>query len=73
MKKLFKSTLMLMAAAMTCLPAWADDTHVTETRSWSFTEGSKHAAEMTDCEYWSASSKGRYALAKALTEKICMR
>lgn len=40
--------------------------HVTTTRDWSFTKGKSHANEVTNCEYWSASSKGRYAIAKAL-------
>ena len=65
MRTSFRSLLMLLPALFTGVSAWAEG-HVTETRSWSFTQGRNHAAEVTDCEYWSASSKGRYSLAKAL-------
>lgn len=69
MKKFFNSGLMLLASLLAAGTAWAQDSgseHVTTPRSWDFTKGSKHAGEVTNCEYWSSSSKGRYALAKAL-------
>lgn len=69
MKKLFKSTLLLMVTLFTGVSAWAakaEDDHVTSVRFWDFTAGKNHANEVTDCEYWAASSKGRYSLAKAL-------
>lgn len=71
MKKIF-STLMLMSALFVSTPAWADETgdgHITEVRSWSFTQGKTHASEVTDCDYWAASSKGRYQLTKALEDQ----
>lgn len=72
MRKQFKSMLMLMLALMAGASAWAADgdyEHVTTQRSWSLTNGKAHANEVTNCEYWSASSKGRYALAKALSNQ----
>ncbi|MDE7135348.1 MAG: hypothetical protein K2N91_01840 [Muribaculaceae bacterium] len=45
------------------------DGHITTVRSWSLTNGKSHASEVTDCEYWSKGSKGRYSLAKALTDQ----
>lgn len=69
MKKLFTQALTLAVAVMTCTSAWAQNAeweHVTEVRNWSFTNGKAHASEVTDCEYWTAGSKGRYALAKSL-------
>lgn len=49
--------------------AWAaepENEHVTTTRTWDFTQGSNHANEVTNCDYWAEGSKGRYSLAKAL-------
>ncbi|MCM1490369.1 MAG: pectinesterase family protein [Muribaculum sp.] len=69
MRKLFSSTLMLVLSMLPCVNIWAADsdwTHIETERSWDLTKGSNHANEVTDCEYWSASSKGRYSLAKAL-------
>ena len=69
MRKIFTTTLMLMVMLFTSVSsraAEADGGHVTTVRSWDFTQGKNHASEVTDCEYWSASSKGRYGLAKAL-------
>lgn len=69
MRKLLRSTLSLMLSVLTCTYALAADAageHVTTDRSWDFTKGSRHASEVTNCEYWSAGSKGRYSLAKAL-------
>ncbi len=65
----FSITLMLMISLLTGISAWASETesgHVTTVRSWDFTKGGNHADQVTDCDYWSASSKGRYSLAKAL-------
>lgn len=64
--------LLLMFTILSSLNVWAQEAeweHVTTTREWSFTGGKKHASEVTNCEYWSASSKGRYSLAKALTNQ----
>ena len=72
MRKIFTTTLMLMVMLFTSVSsraAEADGGHVTTVRSWDFTQGKNHASEVTDCEYWSASSKGRYGLAKALEER----
>ncbi len=72
MRKIFKSTLLLMAALLSGVSAWADDAaseHITTVRSWDFTKGGDHANEVTDCDYWSAGSKGRYSLAKALSNQ----
>lgn len=71
MKQTFKGTLMLTVALLTGSTAWADGdfVHVTNERSWDFTQGKNHANEVTNCEYWSASSKGRYSLAKALNNQ----
>lgn len=69
MRKIFTTTLMLMVMLFTSVSSRAAETdggHVTTVRSWDFTQGKNHASEVTDCEYWSASSKGRYGLAKAL-------
>lgn len=69
MRKLFKSMLLLMVTLFTGVSAWAakaGDDHVTTVRFWDFTAGKNHANEVTDCEYWSAGSKGRYSLAKSL-------
>ena len=72
MRKLFRSTLMLVTALCTGVSAWAAETaegHVKTVRSWSLVDGKNHVDQVTDCEYWSASSKGRYALAKALEDQ----
>ncbi|MCM1522521.1 MAG: pectinesterase family protein [Muribaculaceae bacterium] len=69
MRDLFKMSLSLLVVLFACSYAWAADTeweHVTTPRNWEFTKGSKHAEEVKNCEYWSAGSKGRYSLAKAL-------
>jgi len=61
--------LLLIFTLLCGVNAWAQESeweHVTTTRDWSFTNGKSHANEVTNCEYWTASSKGRYALAKAL-------
>ena len=63
MRKL-SSTLLLIMMLFISTTAWAE--HVTEVRSWDFTKGSNHADQVTNCDYWSAGSKGRYSLAKAL-------
>ena len=63
MRKL-SSTLLLIMMLFISTSAWGD--HVTETRTWDFTKGSDHADQVTDCDYWTASSKGRYSLAVAL-------
>ncbi len=63
------SSLLLMFTLLSSLNVRAQEAeweHVTTPREWSFTSGKNHAAEVTDCEYWAASSKGRYSLAKAL-------
>lgn len=65
MRKIY-STVLLMIALMTGLSAWAEDGHVTTVRTWDFTQGKNHQEEVKNCDYWSESSKGRYALAKAL-------
>ena len=72
MMKLLRNAFMLAVALLASKTALSDDgdfVHVTTARSWDFTKGSKHANEVTNCEYWSESSKGRYALAKALTDQ----
>ena len=64
--------LLLMFTILSSLNVWAQEAeweHVTTTREWSFTAGKKHASEVTNCEYWSSASKGRYSLAKALTNQ----
>ncbi|MDE6511115.1 MAG: hypothetical protein K2L00_03355, partial [Muribaculaceae bacterium] len=63
MRKL-SSTLLLIMMLFISSTAWAD--HVTETRTWDFTKGGDHADQVTNCDYWAASSKGRYSLAVAL-------
>lgn len=63
MRKL-SSTLLLIMMLFISSTAWAD--HVTETRTWDFTKGGDHADQVTNCDYWTASSKGRYSLAVAL-------
>lgn len=71
MRKL-STTLLLVVSIFFGISAWASETendHVTSVRSWDFTKGSSHASEVTDCEYWSASSKGRYSLALPLENK----
>ena len=72
MKKAFKVSLTFMAVLLSIAFAWAEGvggTKVTTTRSWDFTKGKNHADQVTDCEYWSASSSGRYSLAKALEDQ----
>lgn len=64
--------LLLMFTLLSCLNVWAQEAeweHVTTPREWSFTNGKAHASEVTNCEYWTAASKGRYSLAKALTNQ----
>lgn len=71
MRKTF-TTLMLIFSLLSGVSGWAAESeggHVTTTRSWSFTQGRNHANEVTNCEYWSAASKGRYSLAKALEDQ----
>ena len=69
MRKL-SSTLLLLMMLFVSSFAWAAETeHVTETRSWDFTKGSAHADQVTNCDYWSAGSKGRYSLAIALDDQ----
>lgn len=62
--------LMLAATIFGGSTVWAEDEvafeHITTPRSWDFTQGKNHASEVTDCDYWSSSSKGRYSIAKAL-------
>lgn len=63
---------MFLMTLFTGASAWAAKTegeHITTVREWSLTQGKNHANQVTNCEYWSASSKGRYALAKALTDQ----
>lgn len=63
---------MFLMTLFTGASAWAAETegeHITTVREWSLTQGKNHANQVTNCEYWSASSKGRYALAKALTDQ----
>lgn len=72
MRKLVRSAFSVMLALFTCASAFAQEefTHVTTTRSWSFTQGKNHANEITDCEYWNASlSKGRTTLLKSLEDQ----
>lgn len=68
MKKLFSVFLLIsmLFSGVSVRAAESEDGHVTTVRDWSLTQGKNHANEVTNCEYWSASSKGRYALAKAL-------
>ncbi|MDE6696669.1 MAG: hypothetical protein K2K25_07300 [Muribaculaceae bacterium] len=65
MRKIY-STVMLMVAMLAGISAWAEDGHVTTARSWDFTQGKNHQEEVKNSDYWSESSKGRYALAKPL-------
>ncbi len=61
--------MLMLLPLFTGFTAWAQDdafTHITTERNWDFTQGKNHANEVTNCDYWSASSKGRYALAKNL-------
>ena len=63
------TNLLFVFTLLSSLGVWAQDAeweHVTTPREWSFTNGKAHASEVTDCEYWTAASKGRYTLAKAL-------
>lgn len=68
MRKFLHYSLIALLTLVTSVTALAEG-HVTTTRSWDFTKGDKHASEVTDCDYWAASSKGRYSLAKALTNQ----
>ncbi len=71
MRKL-SSTLLFVISLMFGVSAWASETdngHVTYVRTWDFTQGSKHASEVTNCDYWAEGSKGRYSLAKALEDQ----
>ncbi len=64
--------LMFLLTLFTGASTWAQETgdgHITTVREWSLTQGKNHANQVTNCDYWSASSKGRYALAKALTDQ----
>ncbi|MDE6290764.1 MAG: hypothetical protein K2M16_04465, partial [Muribaculaceae bacterium] len=63
------STLLLIMMLFINTSAWAQDGHITDVRSWDFTKGSEHADQVTNCDYWASSSKGRYALAKALEDQ----
>ena len=58
------SSMLLLMMLFLSSSVWAD--HVTDIRTWDFTKGGDHADQVTDCDYWTASSKGRYSLAKAL-------
>ena len=72
MKKLFKVSLTCMAVLLSIAFAWAEGvggTKVTTTRTWDFTKGANHKNQVTDCEYWTAGSSGRYSLAKALDDQ----
>lgn len=68
MKKSFSVFLLisLLFTGVSVRAAESADGHVTTVRDWSLTQGKNHANQVTNCEYWSSSSKGRYALAKAL-------
>ncbi len=70
MRKLYSSTLLLMFSLLTSAYAFpakaAEEEHVTTVRSWDLTQGSHHANEVTNCEYWKEGSKGRYSLTKLL-------
>ncbi len=64
--------LFAVCALLSGVSSWAADSadgHITEVRSWSLTNGKNHANEVTNCDYWSSASKGRYSLAKALTDQ----
>ncbi len=63
--------LSLVVALFTGSAAWAQEfEHITVERSWNFANGKIHESEVkANTEYWSSSSKGRYALAKALTDQ----
>ncbi len=74
MKISFSSALMLMVALFASVSVQAEESatesaHITTVRSWDFTKGSTHASEVTNCDYWTASSNGRYALAQALADQ----
>ncbi|MCM1162983.1 MAG: pectinesterase family protein [Muribaculaceae bacterium] len=64
-KHYLRSTFSVMFSLLACVCAIAGE-HVTTVRNWDFTKGSNHVEEVKNCEYWSAGSKGRYSLAKAL-------
>ncbi len=71
MRKL-SSTLLLILMLFINTSVWASETeggHVTTVRSWDFTQGGEHADQVTNCDYWAASSKGRYSLNKALEDQ----
>lgn len=61
--------LLMMFISTPAKAAEAGDGHVTTVRSWDFTQGANHATEVTNCDYWAESSKGRYSLAKALEDQ----
>ncbi|MDE6192492.1 MAG: hypothetical protein K2M83_00705 [Muribaculaceae bacterium] len=58
------SSMLLLMMLFLSSSVWAD--HVTDIRTWDFTKGGDHADQVADCDYWTASSKGRYSLTKAL-------
>ena len=58
------SSMLLLMMLFLSSSVWAD--HVTDIRTWDFTKGGDHADQVANCDYWTASSKGRYSLAKAL-------
>ena len=58
------SSMLLLMMLFLSSSVWAD--HVTDMRTWDFTKGGDHADQVANCDYWTASSKGRYSLAKAL-------
>ena len=69
MRKL-STSLMLLVSLFLGMSTWASENeHVTTVRSWDFTKGSNHASEVTNCDYWAESSKGRYSLAKSLQDQ----
>ena len=58
------SSMLLLMMLFLSSSVWAD--HVTDMRTWDFTKGGDHADQVANCDYWTASSKGRYSLTKAL-------
>lgn len=49
--------------------AMADDSSLPAPRSWDLTKGANHVNEVKNSEYWTAGNKGRYSLAKSLSNK----
>lgn len=72
MRNFFKTALVLMASLLSVAPVWAEDSeweHVTTQRVWNFANGKAHQNEVTNCDAWEASSKGRYTLKVNLTDQ----